>query len=244
MPLEENPAAIGLLDRLERGEVDALVLLTGVGTRALVEALTPRCSIEDLTRLLAAIPLLVRGPKPVAALRAMGLKPALVAPEPNTWRELLSEIDRCLPVNGLRIAVQEYGRPSPELLSGLESRGATVLRIPVYRWALPLDTAPLEQAIERLVRRTVDVAVFTTAVQVDHLLRVADEVPGRADAVRRALREHVVVATIGPTAAEALAGEGIASDIVPEHPKLGFLAAAIAERARGALERKRPTTPP
>ena len=233
VPIEENAAAIELVVRLERGEIDVVILLTGVGTRALVEAVQARCPTARLVELLRRVKIVARGPKPVAALRALDLTADVRVPEPNTWRELLETLDRELPVRGLRVAVQEYGKANPALLDGLAERGAQVLRVPVYRWALPHDLAPLRAAIARLVAREADVAVFTTAVQLDHLLRVA------AEAVRSALRDHVVVAAIGPTVAEALTEAGLPVDLTPEHPKLGWLANAIAEQGPARVAAKR-----
>jgi uroporphyrinogen-III synthase len=237
--LEENTAAVELLRRLEEHSLDAVILLTGVGTRALVDAVQPSAR---LVALLATVPLVARGPKPVAALRALGLTATVRVPEPNTWRELLDALDRELPVHGLRVAVQEYGKPNDALLEGLRVRGADVLRVPVYRWALPDDTAPLRAAIDRLVARQAEVVVFTTAIQLDHLLQVADAADVRAPLLA-ALRHDVVVAAIGPTAAEALAEAGICPDVVPEHPKLGYLVAAIAQRAPHLLAEKRSGRP-
>ncbi len=238
VPLAENPAARAFVERLAAGEVDAVILLTGVGTRALVEAVREVCFPEQLAELLRSVPLVARGPKPVAALRALGLNATLRVPEPNTWRELLETLDRELPVAGLRVAVQEYGKPNEALLEGLRTRGADVLRVPVYRWALPEDLAPLQNAIERLVAGEVDVAVFTTAVQLDHLLEVAERT-GRREEVVRALRAQVVVAAIGPTAAEALAAAGTPAALVPEHPKLGPLVAALAQHAPRLVAERR-----
>jgi uroporphyrinogen-III synthase len=239
VPIEENAHAIELVTRLEEGTLDVLILLTGVGTRALVEAVQPRCPTERLVELLRRVKIVARGPKPVAALRTLDLVAHVRVPEPNTWRELLDSLDRELPVRGLRVAVQEYGKANPSLLEGLAERGADVLRVPVYRWALPHDLEPLRAAIARLVARDADVAVFTTAVQLDHLLRVAAETSDGAEAVRAALRDHVVVAAIGPTVAEALTEAGLPVDVTPVHPKLGWLANAIAEQAPSLVAAKR-----
>src|SRR5258707_13939637 len=238
VPIEENAAALEFVRRLEQGSLDAVILLTGVGTRALVEAVQARCPTERLVTLLRALPIVARGPKPVAALRALGLTATVRVPEPNTWRELLETVDRELPVRGLRVAVQEYGKANPALLEGLRARGADVLRVPVYRWALPHDLAPLRAAIARIVAREADVAVFTTAVQLDHLLQVAAETPAGAAALVAVLRSDVVIAAIGPTAAEALAEAHLPVDLLPEHPKLGYLVGTIAEHARRLVEEK------
>jgi len=239
VPIEANADAVEFVARLERGELDVVILLTGVGTRALVDAVRPRCPTDRLVELLRRVRIVARGPKPVAALRALDLLPDVRVPEPNTWRELLDTLDRELPVHGLRVAVQEYGKANPALLDGLAARGADVLRVPVYRWALPHDLAPLRAAIARLVARDADVVVFTTAVQLDHLLRVAAESPNGADAVRSALRDVVVVASIGPTVAEALGEAGLPVDVTPDHPKLGWLANAIADQAPALVAAKR-----
>ena len=49
--------------------------------------------IPLFTDALRKLAIAARGPKPVAALREMGLTPAVVAPEPNTWRELLKALE-------------------------------------------------------------------------------------------------------------------------------------------------------
>ena len=107
-------------------------------------------------------------------------------PEPNTWRETLALLDARLPVAGLRVAVQEYGKPVPELTEGLEQRGAVVTRVPVYRWALPEDTGPLRAALTAIAERRIGAALFTAAQQVEHVLQVAADA-GIEDDLRAAL---------------------------------------------------------
>jgi uroporphyrinogen-III synthase len=237
VPIEEHPAADHFLDELEAGRVDVTILLTGVGTDELARALAPRCPPERLATLLARTCIVARGPKPVAALRRLGLTPGLIAPEPNTWRELIGVLDGEIELRGRRVAVQEYGRENPLLLSALSDRGAEILQIPVYRWELPEDVAPLEAGIARLCDGRADAAVFTTAVQVDHLFQVAGE--KRAGDLIRALRERVLVAAIGPTAAAALGERGLPVDIQPVQPKLGPMVAAVARDAAATLAVKR-----
>ena len=55
-------------------------------------------------------------------------------------------------------------------LEALAERGAEVRRVPVYRWALPEDTAPLRDAVERIGRGEADIILFTNSTQVDHLI--------------------------------------------------------------------------
>ena len=154
----------------------------------------------------------------------MGLTAAVVAPEPNTWRELLQAIEG-RPEK--RIAVQEYGRSNPELLAGLRGRGAEVTAVRVYRWDLPEDTAPLYEAARRLAAGEFDVVLFTTAIQVSHLARAARQ-QGIEDAAMEALRQ-CFVGSIGPTTTEALEEFGISPAFEPSHPKMGVLVLEAAQ---------------
>jgi uroporphyrinogen-III synthase len=241
VPLESNPDAIAFADALERGEFDLVILLTGVGTRALVAVVERvKGSRDAFVRALGRTRILARGPKPVAVLRELEVPLWLTAPEPNTWREVLSALDgrqQEFPLAGRRVAVQEYGASNPDLLAGLEARGAHVTRVPVYQWALPDDLAPLQTGVRAIADGQIDVALFTTATQVVHLLKVADSM-GMGDQVRRGLKS-CVVASIGPTTSEEIREHGIEPDLEPAHPKMGFLVREAAERAGGILRRKR-----
>ena len=236
--LADQREALVFADDLAAGGCDVLILLTGVGTRILIDTLSQRWPKDDVIAKLGRLDLVCRGPKPVAALKAVGLSPALTVPEPNTWRDVLTALDQHLPLAAKRVAVQEYGARNEPLLEGLRERGASVTAVPVYGWALPDDVGPLREAIRRLVAGDVDVAIFTSRAQIESVVHVADEM-GVVDAVRAALRERTVVASIGPVTSEALEANGVEPDVHPEHPKMGHLVAAAAEQARQALSRKR-----
>ena len=238
VPLADQHEAFAFGEALLAGQHDVLILLTGVGTRMLIAALSTRWPRDDVVAALGRLTLMCRGPKPVAALKEVGLVPALTVPEPNTWRDLLSELEGKLPIAGQRVAVQEYGVRNEELLVGLRQQGARVTTVPVYAWALPEDTAPLRAAIERVASRAVEVALFSSATQVDHVFRVADEM-GQGDSLREAFRGSTVVASIGPITTAALHAHGVEPDLHPEHAKMGHLVAEVARQAAELLERKR-----
>lgn len=225
-PLAGDADVFRFAERLFRGEFDLMALLTGVGTRQLHRALATRYPETQFAEALRHITLAARGPKPVAALREMGLAPAVVAPEPNTWRELLRATEG-RPER--RIAVQEYGRPNTELLEGWRARGAEVTAVRVYQYELPLDTTPLREAARRLAAGEFEVALFTTAFQIVNLARIAREEGIEApmlDALRRGM-----VASIGPTTTEALEEFGVHPALEPSHPKMGLLVREAGERA-------------
>jgi uroporphyrinogen-III synthase len=225
LPIEENESAFAFAERLIAGGFDMVILMTGVGTRYLARVVETRYPLDRFKDAMGRVTLVARGPKPVAALREMGLQPSLVAPEPNTWHEVL-QVTEGRPER--RIAVQEYGRPSAELEEGLRARGAEVTAVPVYQWALPEDVGPLEEAVRRLAAGAVDVALFTTSQQVVHLMEVAERLGSAAD-VQRGL-ERTAIGSIGPTTSEALREHGIEPVFEASHPKLGFLVKEAADR--------------
>jgi len=237
VPLSENSAPLELFHKIENGLIDLVVLLTGVGTRTMTDALAIHYSREQIAALLGKVTLLARGPKPVAVLKELGLQPAFTAPEPNTWKEVLAVLDSNLQLRGKRIAVQEYGITNQELISGLEARGAEVLRVPVYRWVLPENIAPLQAAIREIVEAQTDVVIFTSATQVENVFQVAQQ-DGLDTKLAQSLT-RVLLVSIGPVCSAALARFGIEPDFEPAHPKMGFMIGELAVSAQQLLNTKR-----
>jgi uroporphyrinogen-III synthase len=241
VPIDSNTEAIAFANALERDAFGLVILLTGVGTRALVTVVERvRGTKDSFLEALRRTKVLARGPKPVTVLRELAVPVWVTAPEPNTWREVLAVLDdkaRELPLDGLHVAVQEYGETNTDLLAGLDARGARVTRVPVYQWALPEDLVPLQAGIRAIAAGDIDVVLFTTATQVVHLMQVASTM-GMQDAVQQGLT-RLVIASIGPTTTEALQRHSIAPDLEPSHPKMGFLVREAAERARDLLNAKR-----
>ncbi len=237
IPRSENRAALELLPQLEADDFDLLILMTGVGTRTLNELLLTRYPQERILAALQKTQLVVRGPKPVAALKELGLTPALTVPEPNTWREVVSTLAATVDLRGKRIAIQEYGVTNAELIAALQARGATVASIPIYRWALPEDLAPLRAAIEKILSGEVDIALFTNGAQVEHLVKIA-AYDKAEDELRHACHK-IVVGSVGPVCTQVLQQFGLTPDIEPVHPKMGALIAEVAARARAVLAAKK-----
>lgn len=236
IPLDDNSAALKFGVRLTTEQIDILILLTGVGTTALFDLLKARYPWSSIVVALRQTAIVARGPKPVAALKAFDLQPTLTVPEPNTWVDLISTLDEYRPVKGLRVAVQEYGSSNPDLLEALKQRGAEVLPIPIYRWALPEDLTPLRQALDQVIAGNVHVMLITNAAQVDHVMQVLEK-DGKAEPFRTALKK-MVVASIGPTASERLRQHEWPIDLEPSHPKMGILVKETSEQVHVFLDRK------
>jgi uroporphyrinogen-III synthase len=233
VPLAQNSAALDFAERLFDNQFEMLILLTGVGTRLLNQVIETRWPPGRFANALRHITLVARGPKPMAVMREWGVPVAITVPEPNTWREILAATEG-RPEK--QIAVQEYGRPSPELVEGLKARGAVVTPVPVYQWELPENVEPLREAARRLAAADFDVLLITSSAQIEHLLRVAADL-NLEQAVRHAAK-RVVIASIGPTTSETLAELRLPADFEPSHPKMGPLVNETAQQARRILESK------
>ena len=230
VPIDANTEAVEFAQALIRGEFDIVVFLTGVGVRALVNAVEAVCPRPQLAAALALTKVVARGPKPLAVLRELQVPVWVAAPEPNTWHELIAALDGLageFPLAGARIAVQEYGISNSELLDALRARGAVVTQVPVYQWTLPEDIGPLENAVTALCEGAVDVVLVTSSVQIVHLWKVAG---ARAAEVQKGLA-RVFLASIGPTTSEELRRRGLTPQLEASHPRMGLLVREAAAAA-------------
>ncbi|MDO9118690.1 MAG: uroporphyrinogen-III synthase [Nitrospira sp.] len=237
LPIQDNPTALRFGIRLIEGQVDVLVLMTGVGTTALFDILKSRHPMSSIMVGVKQCALVARGPKPVAALKALGISPTLIVPEPNTWVDVVSTLDEYRPVKGLRVAVQEYGNANPEFLEALTARGADVFPVPVYKWGLPEDLAPLRQVLADVVAGDISVMLITNAAQIDHVMQVLEQ-EGKVPLFREACK-RIVIASIGPTASERLRHYDLPVDFEPSHGKMGVLVKELSEQVASLLASKR-----
>jgi uroporphyrinogen-III synthase len=238
VPLESNDHVLAFAEDVVLQRFGMVIFMTGVGVRMMLKLVEPvdgRAFVDALAR----TRVVARGPKPVSALREVGVTPWATVPSPNTWRELLATLDGRsseAPLAGLRVAVQEYGLPHEEFLRELAVRGADVTSVPIYRWAMPQDEAPLRRAVSALARNEIDVVLLTASVQLVHLMRIASEMKSETE-VRKGLA-RTVIASIGPMTSEELREQGFRVDVETSHPKMGFLVKEAAERcqALGQIE--------
>lgn len=228
-----------LIQGILAGSFDAIIFMTGVGARALIEAAESLFPRDEFLSRLRKTRVIVRGPKPAAVMREFNIPVALSVPEPNTWREIVKALDAGspdLPLRTSRVAIQEHGGPSTELYAALRERGAEVVAARVYRWELPEDIVPLKNAIRALINNEIDVVLFTSSVQYVHAAKVAGEM-GVEEEFKSALSRSAV-ASIGPVASETLRKNSIRVDIEPSHPKMGFLVKETAERSAELIREK------
>jgi len=236
IPLSDNTAVLEFGKRLLAGHFEMVVLLTGVGTKTMIEILQTSYPLDFVKAALARTTVLARGPKPVAALKELGLTPSITVPEPNTWRDILQVLDERGSLIEVRIAIQEYGVSNPDLLAALQQRGAQVTQVPIYKWALPENIAPLREVLGAIIAGQIDALLITNAAQIDHVMQLLEQ-EGTTAQFKEACRK-MVVASIGPTASERLRHYDLPIDFEPSHPKMGVLVKETSEQAHSLLLQK------
>ena len=102
----------------------------------------------------------------------------------------------------------------------------------------PAIIEPLIQAIRQTIAGDHDVLMFTSAQQLVNVLQVADQIGLRQEWLDAANR-RCVIASIGPTATEAIIAEGLSVDIEPTHPNMGALVKETLSDAISHLAKKR-----
>jgi uroporphyrinogen-III synthase len=226
-----DPAAIArLVADLEAAPPAVAIFQTGVGTRALFEALDALGLTTRMLALLEKTSVAVRGPKPTGALRGRSVRIDLSARDPFTTTQVLDMLADT-PVSGRRVVVQRHGATNVELDQALAARGATVVEIPTYRWSLPQDTRPMVALMDALEAGRVDAVAVTSASQVHNLFELAGRLD-RADALRAGMN-RALIASIGPVSSDALKKIGVTVGVEASPPKLGPLVSAL-ENALGS----------
>jgi uroporphyrinogen-III synthase len=217
------------LAALAAGRFDVVLFLTGVGCRALLARAAEDGMLDGVRAGLVRARVVARGPKPVSVLKEYGVRIDFMPPEPNTSDELLVEF-ATWNLAGKTVGVQLYGGATPflgRLRAGLAALGTEMYEVMPYQWEGPVDDGAVRQLITACLAGELDALLVLSSSQVHNLFAIA-EAHEQGAALQRALNDpRVLVAAVGPVAAEAVVAHGVAVDLVPEHPKMGHLVAAL-----------------
>lgn len=170
--LDDPAPAEAWLKRLIAGTFDDLVLLTGEGLWRLV-GIARRAGIEaDTVAALGKLRTVTRGPKPVRALREIGLKAGIAAAEPTT-AGIIATLAR-EKLTGRTVGVQLYpGNPNAPLLDFLAQAGATADPVLPYAYASDAENDQVAALIGAMAAGKLDVIAFTGSMQLERLAEVA-----------------------------------------------------------------------
>jgi uroporphyrinogen-III synthase len=235
VPLADDSELRAATQRCLATPLDVVIATTGIGFRGWVEAADAWGLADELIKAIGQATMLARGPKARGAIRAAGLRETW-SPESESSSEVLEYLIASGDLDGKRIAVQLHGEPLPDVVQTLRLAGAEVIEVPVYRWVVPEDSAPLHRLIQAVYSAAVDAIAFTSAPAAASFLRAARE-QGCDRAVRAALCGPVVPACVGPVTAGPFQREGIPV-VQPVRARLGALVREIVEQVphrRGVL---------
>ncbi len=189
-----------------------VILMTGEALRRLLGFADREGIRQDVISALSRTRTITRGPKPVRALKEIGLNPTLIASTPTTDGVIATLKNELL--RGQTVGVTLYGEPNPALVQFLEQAGATAQTVLPYVYAPASDGDKVIDLIRRMEKGGIDVIIFTSSPQVDRLYQVAAE-----NGLEKELRQGLTqtrIAAVGPVVAENLREKGAKVDICPD----------------------------
>jgi len=205
---------------------DYLVATTGIGMRAWLDTATTWGLGDALTAALGQSRIVARGPKAAGALQIGGLD--VWQKSPTEQMGGLVDILLAEPLRGRRVAVQEYGMESPELIEVLSAAGAVVIPVPVYRWRVPEDPEPARRLVKAACSGQLDAVTFTSAPAVHNLFTLATTAEER-EQLRAAFNGPVTAACVGPVCAQGAREEGVVEPLAPSIGRLGLLVRTLGD---------------
>lgn len=212
--LQDSSALDAWLDRLVGGAHDLLVFYTGEGVNRILDRAEELGRRDAVVAGFGRVQVVARGPKPVAALRQLGLGSNVTRTGEPTTDGLLALI-RGLDLEGRTVGVQIYpGAPEEQLAEALGERGARFDPVLPYAYASDEEDARVAEVIRAMAAGEIDLIAFTSQMQIKRLIEVA----GRRDlgpALDEAFRK-TVIAAVGPITAEAVEAAGGKVAIQPE----------------------------
>ena len=240
--LKDSPEVQQLVSDTCQGRIDAITLLTGVGTQALVSTAAAMGLEQEFIQALDNMTVIARSPKPARVLRRHKIHIDVMPPEPYTTADMLESL-RDWDLAGKVVGLQNYGGPNRPLVQQLKEKGAEVREVTLYTWGLPEDEASVVAMINALEAGKIDALAFTSQPQVGNLLTIAGKA-GRELELRESLGANgaqagarrsgkPAVASVGPVCSRRLREAGLPVDVEPEHPHMGSMVVALAEFLEG-----------
>lgn len=211
----DTTAVEAWLDELMAGGFDDVIFYTGEGLRRLAGFAERGGRKDAFVQALSGVRRITRGPKPVKALRELGLRPDAQAEAPTT-DGLIATLNQ-LDLTGRTVGVQMYGqKPNETLERAIAGLGGSPRVVYPYVYASQSDDEKVIALIQSLAQGEIDTIAFTSEAQVDRLWRIADA-HDMQPTLEQALR-RVAIAAVGPVVGDALKQRGLRVDAMPDEP--------------------------
>jgi uroporphyrinogen-III synthase len=224
----DSQAIQAWLRQLINDQFSWVVLYTGEGVRRLSGFAEREGMSEAFIKALGRTKTITRGPKPVRALKELGLAPTMMSTMPTTDGLIASLGKEAL--SGLTIGLQLFGDTPTALLPFLEQAGATVRTVLPYVYAPASDAERVEALLHDMADGKINIIVFTSSPQVTRIYDVAKE-----RGLEKSLDQgwtKVKVAAVGPIVADELKDRGVPVDICPEQ---GFVMKNLVQHIKRAI---------
>jgi len=253
----------GLVHKIAGGEFDYAVFMTGPGVYRLMST-AERLGVEhQVVEVLNRTYVIARSQKPQKVLEKYRIRVTLV-PSDNTSEGIAAAMVK-FDLLGKSVAILWHGDSHAMLREALEQGGATVFEAMAYTYSLelgergaevlsalgfkslPPDERRILDLIHDLDKGLIHIITFTSPPSAKNLFRFA-EAHELDDDLRRALREEVIVVSVGPPTRRAIEENGVSVDVMPDVYKLGpmmratvdYLAQDRSDRRKRALDTIRP----
>jgi len=191
---------------------DDLVLMTGEGLRRIMKVAQRIGADQDLIAAIGKTKRYARGPKPVRALREIGLEADVQTETPTS--EGVAAMLAQQELSGHRVGLQLYpDKDHARLIGAITSQGATVETVLPYIYDGEAADTNIISAINEMAQHRVDAIALTSSGQVRRLIDVA-----RAHNCEDKLRDGLAqtpVASVGPVVSDELKAFGLRTDIYP-----------------------------
>lgn len=208
---------------LSKQETDWMILLTGVGTKALFKKASELG--EDLPSILEKACIAARGYKTLKVLKELNLN-ANVQDDDGTIAGLKRKLES-FDFSGKRVTLQLHGERVPELSDWLTSQGASVLEIPLYFYDPP-ELKDSQRLLYEALSGELDAIAFTSSTQVKFFFQAAKNLNALAY-LKNAFNAHLIALSVGSVTSQALRAQGVSRIIAPSHERMGAMVIALAD---------------
>ncbi|MBV5270315.1 MAG: uroporphyrinogen-III synthase [Afipia sp.] len=191
---------------------DDLVLMTGEGLRRMMKVAQRIGVDQDFIAAIGKAKRFARGPKPVRALREIGLDAQAQTETPTS--EGVAAMLAKENLNGHRVGLQLYpDKDHGKLIAAITSLGASVETVLPYIYDGEAAETNIVAAIDEMAQGRVDAIALTSSGQVRRLIEVA-RAHGCEDKLRGGLAQ-TPIASVGPVVSDELKANGLHTDIYP-----------------------------
>lgn len=221
------------LDLAINGMLDAIVLTSSIGVRALIQLAERRMRKVDFLALVRRMQVLSIGPQTARSLEGMGVRVDFM-PETYSSEGILASLPKRWGA-GKRIVVIRSDRGEQKLIGGLRKEGAEVSEVIVYCLVQVQDDPEVKALVAKGLAGEIDTFAFTSPLSAKTFLEAAEGLTSKQAVLDMLGRS--IVAAIGKPTKEALEGGGVRVDVVPESAIFEHLLLAI----KSVIDKRRRT---